>query len=185
MKLIVLRLSHRYLKVMHSYWISLRFLNLTFMEFFQYLGVRLSTLRLPKGLQQMAPHALIALLSQLRPESHSKTLNLSEAVPPAEESVVEGLIERSQGTQTRVPLHRSQSQFLFRMHTVIEPPGRQIGKIVKNLNKSCHTCSAAPQVVLSSLRRSTAAGLPSCCRGEREPSNPLSTTTRTSLCTPL
>ena len=182
MKLIVLRLSHRYLKVTHSYWISISFLNLTFMEFFQYLGVRLSTLRLPKGLQQMAPHALIALLSQLRPESHSKTLNLSEAVPPAEESVVEGLIERSQGTQTRVPLHWSQSQFLFRMHTVIEPPGRQI---VTNLNKSCHTCSAAPQVVLSSLRRPTPAGLPSCCRGEREPSNPLSTTTRTSLCTPL
>ena len=185
MKLIVLRLSHRYLKVTHSYWISISFLNLTFMEFFQYLGVRLSTLRLPKGLQQMAPHALIALLSQLRPESHSKTLNLSEAVPPAEESVVEGLIERSQGTQTRVPLHRSQSQFLFRMHTVIKPPGRRIGKIVTNLNKSCHTCSAAPQVVLSSLRRPTPAGLPSCCRGEREPSNPLSTTTRTSLCTPL
>ena len=128
MKLIVLRLSHRYLKVTHSYWISISFLNLTFMEFFQYLGVRLSTLRLPKVLQQMTSHALIALLSQLRPESHSKTLNLSEAVPPAEESVVEGLIERSQGTQTRVPLHRSQSQFLFRMHTVIEPPGRQIGK---------------------------------------------------------
>ena len=185
MKLIVLRLSHRYLKVTHSYWISISFLNLTFMEFFQYLGVRLSTLRLPKGLQQMASHALIALLSQLRPESHSENLDLSEDVPPAEESVVEGLIERSQGTQTRVPLHRSQSQFLFRMHTVIEPPGRQIGKIVKNLNKSCHTCSAAPRAVLSSLRRPTPAGLPSCCRGEREPSNPLSTTTRTSLCTPL
>ena len=185
MKLIVLRLSHRYLKVTHSYWISISFLNLTFMEFFQYLGVRLSTLRLPKVLQQMTSHALIALLSQLRPESHSKTLNLSEAVPPAEESVVEGLIERSQGTETRVPLHRSQSQFLFRMHIVIEPPGRQIGKIVTNLNKSCHTCSAAPQAVLSSLRRPTPAGLPSCCRGGREPSNPLSTTTRTSLCTPL
>ena len=185
MKLIVLRLSHRYLKVTHSYWISISFLNLTFMEFFQYLGVRLSTLRLPKGLQQMASHALIALLSQLRPESHSKNLNLSEAVPPAEESVVEGLIERSQGTETRVPLHRSQSQFLFCMHIVIKPPGQQIGKIVANLNNSCHTCSAAPRAVLSSLRRPTPAGLPSCCRGGREPSNPLSTTTRTSLCTPL
>ena len=107
MKLIVLRLSHRYLKVMHSYWISFRFLNLTFMEFFQYLGVRLFTLRLPKVLQQMASHALIALLSQLRPELNSKNLNLSEDVPPAEESVVEGLIERSQCTETRAPLHRS------------------------------------------------------------------------------
>ena len=185
MKLIVLRLSHIYLKVMHSYWISIRFLNLTFMEFFQYLGVRLFTLLLPKGLQQVASHALIALLSQLRPELYSKNLNLSEDVPPAEESVVESLIERSQCTETRVPLHRSQTQFLFCMHTVIKPPGQQIGKIVTNLNKSCLTCSAAPQAVLSSHQRPTPAGLPSCCRGEREPSTPLSTTMRTSLCTPL
>ena len=82
----------------------------------------------PQNCQQMASHALIALLSQLRPELYSKNLNLSEDVPPAEESVVESLIERSQGTQTRVPLHRSQSQFLFCMHTVIKPPGRQIEK---------------------------------------------------------
>ena len=179
MKLIVLRLSHRYLKVMHSYWISLRFLDLTFMEFFQYLGVRLSTLRLPKGLQQMAPHALIALLSQLRPESHSKTLNLSEAVPPAEESVVEGLIERSQGTETRVPLHRSQSQFLFRMHTVIKPPGRQIGK---SLQISTNLATPAQLLLKSSSQVTSVQILLGCpvvaeeggnqaipCRQPREP----------------
>ena len=89
---------------------------------------------------------------------------------PAEEGMVQGLIEASKGTKAAVPLHRSQPQLLLCVHISIQPPA--FFCIFPVLSFFWKTWSTVPQGVLSNLQPPALLHLPNCFLTRPEPSNP-------------